>query len=53
LTRDEAVAISTWTYEPPYDVYNAPGEEAVATFFARDTGEFAGPADRQFLELSC
>jgi ribosomal-protein-alanine N-acetyltransferase len=37
LTREEAVAISTWTYEPPYDLYNAPGEKAIATFLARDS----------------
>jgi [ribosomal protein S18]-alanine N-acetyltransferase len=36
LTREEATAISTWAYEPPYDVYNAPGDEAIATFLARD-----------------
>jgi [ribosomal protein S18]-alanine N-acetyltransferase len=36
LTREEAAAISTWTYEPPFDLYNAPGEEAIATFLARD-----------------
>lgn len=36
LTPAEATAISTWTYEPPYDVYNAPGDDAVATFLARD-----------------
>jgi ribosomal-protein-alanine N-acetyltransferase len=36
LTRTEAEAISTWTYEPPYDVYNATGEAATVTFLARD-----------------
>jgi ribosomal-protein-alanine N-acetyltransferase len=36
LTREEAVAISTWTYEPPYDVYNTPGDAAIATFLARN-----------------
>ena len=36
LTSEEARAIATWSYEPPFDLYELSAERAVALLTARD-----------------
>jgi RimJ/RimL family protein N-acetyltransferase len=36
LTRDEARAVVAWSYEPPFDLYDLSGDEAVALLTIRD-----------------
>ncbi len=36
LTPDEARAIAGWSYEPPFDLYDLPGEDATDLLTARD-----------------
>jgi ribosomal-protein-alanine N-acetyltransferase len=36
LTPDEARVVASWAYDPPFDVYDLSGDDAVAMLLARD-----------------
>jgi RimJ/RimL family protein N-acetyltransferase len=38
LTPEEARAVVAWSYDPPFDMYDLSGDEAVALLTARDDG---------------
>lgn len=43
LTHDQASEIITWVYEPPYDVYNVSGEDALTDYL---DGSYYGVTDK-------